>query len=206
LISIHEEFGEQNAERNSNHSCEIGDIDVEMEKSKQDFPSELVLTPLNGRSSYLYLSAFHIKQQVDNDLEDELMGNESFSEASSIYEDELFNSSDEEDVLVDLLEFLDNKKDAEAAEHFFETAAMKRPIYEGHCSSYLGVLLAFFTFTHLYGKNSPNFAKKITCFAAVVFASGTSISKFYWKYEEGNFFLCSCVKTTKSEKIFTSTC
>jgi hypothetical protein len=159
LIPIHEEFGEQNAERNSNHSCEIGEIDVEMEKSKQDFPSEQVLTTLNA--FHLYLSAFHIEQQVDNDLEDELMGNESFSEASSNNEDELFNSSDEEDVLVDLLEFLDNKKDAEAAEHFFETAAMKRPIYEGHCSSYLGVLLAFFTFTHLYGKNSPNFAKKL---------------------------------------------
>lgn len=57
---------------------------------------------------------------------------------------------------------LDGEKNNTAEkEDFIDIEDMKKPIYHGHCSSYLGVLLAFFTFIHVFGKNSPTISKKL---------------------------------------------
>lgn len=77
----------------------------------------------------------NINSDLDDLIQEYLSENEEFEEEFT-----LGNSEDEE---------------VDFAKQFLN------PIYEGHCANHLTLLLAFFSFLHNFGKNSPNFMNNL---------------------------------------------
>lgn len=72
---------------------------------------------------------------LDDLINEYLSGSEDFED-----DDPLYNSEDE---------------DVDFSKEFLN------PIYTGHCANHLTLLLAFFSFLHKFGKNSPTFMNNL---------------------------------------------
>lgn len=68
-----------------------------------------------------------------------------------------------------LQDILENTNNYYATSEVNDTNALLEPIYDGHNSSILAVLLAFFSFVQNYGRNSPKFANKLLSLVLLCF-------------------------------------
>jgi hypothetical protein len=110
-----------------------------------------------------------MQSKLKEQNEDELMKN---NEKREEYSSEADTEDSEDEFAEYLLKMLQEEKQHPEIQRNNTngfTQEMLEPIYPGHCSSSLGVMLAFFSFIHLYGKNSPNFGKKLLALLLLCF-------------------------------------